>query len=132
MVLTDSLANSGKLFIVTNCFGHLQDLDRILHFLLKYDKLVIFDNAATPYSFYNGVNSCNLGNASFISLHHTKPIGFGEGSLAIVDKHLEEQVRIACNFGFIDENLMNEEVILKLVKYQRQQSFNIGTPLITI
>ena len=101
--LTDDLANEfGKLFIVTNCFGHLQDLDRILHFAQKYDKLVIFDNAATPYSFYNGVNSCNLGNASFISLHHTKPIGFGEGGLAIVDKHLEEQVRIACNFGFID------------------------------
>jgi len=101
--LTDDLANEyGKLLIVTNCFGHLQDLDRILHFAQKYDKLVVFDNAATPYSFYKGVNSCNLGTASFISLHHTKPIGFGEGGLAIVDKHLEEQVRIACNFGFVD------------------------------
>ena len=29
--------------------------------------------------FYEGENSCNLPDASFISLHHTKPIGFGEG-----------------------------------------------------
>ena len=101
--LDDELAfNYGSIYIVTNCFGHLQDLDKILTFCQKHKKTVIFDNAASPYSFHNGINSCNLGNASFISLHHTKPIGFGEGGLAIVEKHLEEYVRIACNFGFID------------------------------
>jgi len=101
--LDDELAfNYGSIYIVTNCFGHLQDLDKILTFCQKHKKTVIFDNAASPYSFHNGTNSCNLGNASFISLHHTKPIGFGEGGLAIVEKHLEEYVRIACNFGFID------------------------------
>jgi dTDP-4-amino-4,6-dideoxygalactose transaminase len=49
-----------------------------------------------------GTNSCNLGNASFISLHHTKPIGFGEGGLVIIDKEYEESVRIACNFGLVN------------------------------
>lgn len=91
-----------KIYIVTNCFGHLQNLEYILDYAQSEDKIVIFDNAATPYSFYQGTNSCNLGNASFISLHHTKPLGFGEGGLAIVDKEFEEHVRIACNFGFID------------------------------
>lgn len=100
--LDDELAfNYGSIYIVTNCFGHLQDLDKILTFCQKHKKTVIFDNAASPYSFHNGTNSCNLGNASFISLHHTKPLGFGEGGLAIVEKHLEEYVRIACNFGFV-------------------------------
>jgi dTDP-4-amino-4,6-dideoxygalactose transaminase len=92
----------GQIYIITNCFGHLQDLEDILTFAQANKKIIIFDNAATPYSFFSGINSCNLGNASFISLHHTKPIGFGEGGLAIVEKHLEEQVRIACNFGFVD------------------------------
>lgn len=101
--LNDQLASQyGSIFIITNCFGHLQDLDYILQYAQQNKKIVIFDNAATPYSFYNGINSCNLGTASFISLHHTKPIGFGEGGLAIVEKHLEEHVRTACNFGFVD------------------------------
>jgi len=101
--VTDIYAREyAKIYIVTNCFGHLQNLEYILNFAQKTDKIVIFDNAATPYSFYQGTNSCNLGDASFISLHHTKPLGFGEGGLAIVNKELEEQVRIACNFGFVD------------------------------
>jgi len=90
------------ILIVTNCFGNLQDIDSILQHAVKYNQKVIFDNAATPYSFWKSTNSCNLGFASFISLHHTKPIGFGEGGLAIVDKSLEKYVRSACDFGRID------------------------------
>lgn len=93
----------GEIYIVTNCFGHVQDLDTILKFSQENNKKVIFDNAATPYTFYNGINTCNLGNASYISLHHTKHIGFGEGGLAIVENHLEESVRTAINFGLVDK-----------------------------
>jgi len=94
------LSQYADMVIVTNCFGHLQNLDYILD--NTKGKKVIFDNAASPYSFWNGTNSCNLGNASFISLHHTKPIGFGEGGLVIIDKEYEESVRIACNFGLVN------------------------------
>ena len=90
-------SNKG-LLVVTNCFGHLQNLD----YVLNKHPLVIFDNAATPYSFWRDTNSINLGIASFISLHHTKPIGFGEGGLAIVNKNLEKFVRSAINFGIIE------------------------------
>ena len=85
--------------IVTNIFGHLQNFNEILSKTEDRDKKLIIDNAATPYSFWDGINSCNLGTASYISLHHTKPIGFGEGGLVIIDKKYEEAVRIACNFG---------------------------------
>lgn len=95
--------NYGQIYIVTNCFGHVQDLDSILLYGQENKKIIIFDNAATPYTFLNGINTCNLGQASFVSLHHTKHIGFGEGGLAIVDNHLEEGVRIACNFGLVDK-----------------------------
>jgi dTDP-4-amino-4,6-dideoxygalactose transaminase len=95
--------NYGQVYIITNCFGHIQDLESLLIYAQEHKKIVIFDNAATPYTFLNGINTCNLGNASFISLHHTKHIGFGEGGLAIVDRHLEEGVRVACNFGLVDK-----------------------------
>lgn len=95
--------NYGQVYIVTNCFGHVQDLESLLIYAQEHKKIVIFDNAATPYTFLNGINTCNLGNASFISLHHTKHIGFGEGGLAIVDRHLEEGVRVACNFGLVNK-----------------------------
>lgn len=91
-----------SLLIVTNCFGHLQNIEHILAHARKYKQYVVFDNAATPYSFINKQNSCNLGLASFISLHHTKPIGFGEGGLVIIDKQYEHVVRAACNFGITD------------------------------
>ena len=100
----DVNAHYVKILILTNCFGHLQDFDYISEF--NYPKL-IFDNAATPYTFLNGSNSCNYGMGSYISLHHTKPIGFGEGGLAIIDKEYEESVRIATNFGLID-GMFNE------------------------
>ena len=94
------LSQYADMVIVTNCFGHLQNLDYILE--NTKGKKVIFDNAASPYSFWRGTNSCNLGSASFISLHHTKPLGFGEGGLVIIDKEYEESVRIACNFGLVN------------------------------
>lgn len=97
--LEDEYIKSSKILIVTNIFGHLQDFNYISEHNFPY---LIFDNAATPYSFWEGTNSCNLGTGSYISLHHTKPLGFGEGGLAIIDKEYEEQTRIACNFGLID------------------------------
>ena len=97
------LVDYGKICIATNCFGHLQNLEYLTNQTKKLDKILIFDNSATPYSFYKGTNSCNLGVGSCISLHHTKPLGFGEGGLAIIDKKYEEVTRRAVNFGF-DEN----------------------------
>ena len=94
--------------IMTNIFGHLQNFKEILSKTEGRNKKLIIDNAATPYSFWEGTNSCNLGTASYISLHHTKPIGFGEGGLVVIDKKYEESVRIACNFGKHD-TICNEQ-----------------------
>ena len=99
------MIESGDIIILTNCFGHLYDID-LVETKLK-DKIVIYDNAASPYSFFKGKNSCNYGVGSFISLHHTKPIGFGEGGLAIIDKEYEKYTRAAVNFG-MEEGVFNE------------------------
>ena len=98
--LDDPYISQSKILIVTNVFGHIQDLDYLSKYFFPY---IIFDNAACPYTFWEGSNSCNWGTGSYISLHHTKPIGFGEGGLAIIDKQYEESVRIATNFGIVNE-----------------------------
>ena len=102
------LINYGDILIVTNCFGHLQAIDYIIKQATNMNKIIIFDNAATPYSFYKNINSCEYGTAAFISLHHTKPIGFGEGGLVIIDKEYEEETRRAINFGYDKDNNFNE------------------------
>ena len=63
--------------VVTNVFGHVQDLDKYAVWAEEHEKILIFDNAATPASFYKGRNASNYGFASILSFHHTKPLGFG-------------------------------------------------------
>jgi len=103
---SEFLVEYSDLVIVTNCFGHLQNIDLILQAL--NNKNIVFDNAASPYSFWKGTNSCNLGVASYVSLHHTKPIGFGEGGLIIIDKKYEKYARASINFGLMDDEPIND------------------------
>lgn len=97
----ESITEPG-IIIITNCFGHVTNIDKILNHAHKYKQEIIFDNAAAPYSFYNNSNISNYGIASYISLHHTKPIGFGEGGLVIIDKSYEDLIRSIINFGMIN------------------------------
>lgn len=89
--------------IITNCFGHVTDIDRILTHAKQNGQKIVFDNAAAPYSFYKGSNISNYGVASYISLHHTKPIGFGEGGLIVIDSEYEQKARAIINFGLVDK-----------------------------
>lgn len=86
--------------IVTNSFGHVVEYQRYLDWAEAKRKLLLFDNASTPATYYNGVNSLNLGTGSAISLHHTKPIGFGEGGAVIVDRKYENAVKRCMNYGY--------------------------------
>ena len=85
--------------IVTNIFGNVVDIDKYTEWAKTNNKFLIFDNAATAYTFYKGKNSLNYGNGCIISFHHTKPFGFGEGGAIIVDKKYENAIRCLNNFG---------------------------------
>ena len=101
----DKLANiEYDAMIVTNVHGNIVNIDKYVDFCKKYNKVLVFDNAATGYTFYKGKNSCNYGLGSIISFHHTKPFGFGEGGCIIVDKQYEKNIRTSLNFG-IDNSL---------------------------
>jgi len=102
----EELDNSINGIIVTNIFGNVVDIKKYEEWANDNNKFLIFDNAATPYTFYNGKSCCNYGNGCTISFHHTKPLGFGEGGAIIVDKKYENNIRCLNNFGFyLKENL---------------------------
>jgi acetyltransferase EpsM len=86
--------------IVTNILGNIVDVNKYEKWARENNKLLIFDNAATSYTFYQNKNSINYGNASVVSLHHTKPIGFGEGGIIIIDKQYLNDVKKIINFGY--------------------------------
>jgi dTDP-4-amino-4,6-dideoxygalactose transaminase len=85
--------------IVTNIFGNIVDIDKYEKWAKDNNKFLIFDNAATPFTFYKGKSCCNYGLGCTISFHHTKPLGFGEGGAIIVDKKYEKNIRCINNFG---------------------------------
>ena len=85
--------------IVTNIFGNVVNIDKYTEWAKTNNKFLIFDNAATGYTFYKGTNCVNYGNGCIISFHHTKPFGFGEGGAIIVDKKYEKAIRCLNNFG---------------------------------
>ena len=96
--------------IVTNIFGNIVDIDKYEKWATDNNKYLIFDNAATPFTFYKGKSSCNYGNGSTVSFHHTKPLGFGEGGAIIVNKKYEQTIRKINNFGIdlTDEYYLRE------------------------
>lgn len=85
--------------IVTNIFGNIVDINKYVNFCNENNKFLVFDNAATHYSFYNGINCLNYGHGCIVSFHHTKPFGFGEGGAIIVDRKYENIIRKLINFG---------------------------------
>lgn len=88
--------------IVTNVFGNVVDIEKYEAWREGTRRLV-FDNAATPHSFYRGKNSLNYGDAATVSFHHTKPLGFGEGGAVVIRKEYEGALRSLMNFGFSNE-----------------------------
>lgn len=101
----DELDESINGIIVTNIFGNVVDIEKYEKWANENNKFLIFDNAATPFTFYKDKSCCNYGNGSTISFHHTKPLGFGEGGAIIVDKKYENNIRCLNNFGI---NLTNK------------------------
>lgn len=96
--------------IVTNLFGNVTDIQKYLDMA----KIVLFDNATVPFTFYKGKNSVNYGTGCIISLHHTKPLGFGECGVIVVDSEYENAIRRICNFGIDNKTGEYKEDILRM------------------
>lgn len=95
--------------IVTNIFGNVVDINKYVQWAKNNNKLLLFDNAATPFTMYDNDNCCNYGTGSIISFHHTKPLGFGEGGAIIVDSKYEQHIRRCLNFGISSDSCWNKQ-----------------------
>lgn len=87
--------------VVTNIFGHLSDCLAYESWCLKHNKLLLLDNAATPFgTCEDGRCIHDVGHGAFVSLHETKPIGRGEGGAIFLPSDLQIFTHRAMNFGF--------------------------------
>jgi len=86
--------------VLTNLFGHVVNLEKYLSYAREEGKFLILDNATAPLTLYQGSNINNYGVGTIISLHHTKPLGFGEGGAVVIEKRYEPFLRRIINFGY--------------------------------
>lgn len=78
--------------IATNIFGQKAEMESYRAYAKKYDKILIIDSAMGFQAGGHIANEC-------ISLHHTKPWGFGEAGCVIVHKDHEKLFRSLISFG---------------------------------
>jgi len=90
--------------VITNCFGTSVNIELYEKFCHDNNKILVFDNAASSMTFYKNKNHINYGHASMVSLHHTKPIGFGEGGFIIFNKEYLNSMKKSICFGYTDTN----------------------------
>jgi dTDP-4-amino-4,6-dideoxygalactose transaminase len=90
--------------LITNCFGTTCNINLYENFCKNNNKLLLFDNAASPLTFYNNKNILNYGLGCMVSLHHTKPIGFGEGGFIVFNKNYLGSMEKTICFGFTKDN----------------------------
>lgn len=96
--------------LITNCFGCTVNIELYEDFCKKNNKILLFDNAASPFTIYNGKNLLNYGDGCIISLHHTKPIGFGEGGAIIINKKYINQLEKIICFGYSQTDKYNYDI----------------------
>jgi dTDP-4-amino-4,6-dideoxygalactose transaminase len=96
--------------VITNCFGCSTNIELYETFSKENNKILLFDNAASPMSYYKNKNHLNYGNGCMVSLHHTKPIGFGEGGFIVFDKSYLEAMKKSICFGYSDTDRLHYDV----------------------
>lgn len=110
IIRLEKYKNEYEGIFVTNCFGCSTNISLYEKFARENNKILLFDNAAAPYTIYNEKISLNFGAGCVVSLHHSKPIGFGEGGFIVFDKIYLESMKKAICFGYTDTNKFNYNV----------------------
>jgi len=84
--LVDNYKQHYALDVGNSYFGHYEDVIS-----------PIIDAAPSAYTFYKDHHISTFHDATAISLHHTKPLGFGEGGLLIIRKEYAPYARNLIN-----------------------------------
>ncbi len=101
--------------IVTNIFGLGDDMSKYIDYCRAHAKELIIDNAAAletqnrNHQYYP---------SEFISFHHTKPWGLGEGGVIIVNKEDEKEIKRIINITTSEnENIRRVSMNSKMSDY---------------
>ena len=81
--------------IATDLFGAQPDFSELAGLCAAAGKPMIIDAAVS----FPARRSPTVGASEIVSLHHTKPWGYGEGGCAVVDTALAGDMRAFLNFG---------------------------------
>lgn len=112
--------------LITNCFGASTNIEIYEQFCKENNKLLLFDNAASSFTFYKNKNILNYGLGCMVSLHHTKPIGFGEGGFIVFDKKFLEVMEQSICFGFTKKDKYNYNIYASNYKMSEISSIYIS------
>ena len=106
----DSTIKNYDGFIITNLFGtYPRNIQIWIDFCKNNNKILIFDNASSPLSVFDGKNICELGNSSIGSLHCTKYLGgASEGGFIVINKDQYDIINSLTNFGFNNSRKYNK------------------------
>lgn len=86
--------------IVTNLFGHPAELHRIRQECETFDRIMIEDNAQSPFAMENGRYTGTIGHMGVWSLNIHKPIQCGEGGMVTTnDDSFARSLRNFINHG---------------------------------
>ena len=106
----DSIIEDYDGFIITNLFGtYPPNIQDWINYCRENGKILIFDNASSPLSTFDGKNICELGDSCIGSLHCTKYLGgASEGGFIVIDKDKYDIINSLTNFGFNNSRKYNK------------------------
>lgn len=100
------ISEKTKAVIVTQLFGFIADMDKIIALCDEYGLKLIEDAAQAHGAEYKGKKAGSFGDAGCFSFYPTKNLGgFGDGGAVITNSRLlAEKMRIIRNYGNIRRN----------------------------
>lgn len=99
--IEEKITSRTKAVMVVHLYGHVADMDKILHICRKYGLKLIEDCAQSHGALYKGQMTGTFGDAGCFSFYPSKNLGaFGDAG-ALVTNHsaLAQEARIFRNYG---------------------------------
>lgn len=99
--IEEKITEKTKAIMVVHLYGHVADMDKIMHICKKHHLKLIEDCAQSHGALYKGKMTGTFGDAGCFSFYPSKNLGaFGDaGALVTNDAGLAEDARVFRNYG---------------------------------
>lgn len=97
-----------RAIVATHVFGNACDVESLARIADRHRLKVIYDGAHAFSVRYKGESVFNWGDVSTLSFHATKLFHTIEGGAIVTDDDaLAERIRLLCNFGIVDTDIID-------------------------